>query len=155
MRADDRIRLMDEIVAGIHVIKMYAWEKPFAALISLARKAELKFVLKSGLIRGLFMTFQLFTTRAALFATMIALFLMQEDITAAKVFVVASYLNIVAHTMSGMFVRGVAEISEGLVATKRLQRFLEYEEIQQETAEKLHRIVSVKNYRIYELILYL
>ncbi|XP_055544991.1 ATP-binding cassette sub-family C member 4-like isoform X1 [Wyeomyia smithii] len=143
MRADDRIRLMDEIVAGIHVIKMYAWEKPFAALISLARKAELKFVLRSGLIRGLYMTFQLFTTRAALFATMITLFLMQEDITAAKVFVIASYLNIVAYTMAGMFVRGVAEISEGLVATRRLQRFLEYEEIQQ--AEELRRTMEKQN----------
>ncbi|XP_058822724.1 ATP-binding cassette sub-family C member 4-like isoform X2 [Topomyia yanbarensis] len=136
LRADERIRLMDEILSGIHVIKMYAWEKPFAKLISLARRSELKVVLRSGLIRGLFMTFQLFTTRAALFATMIALLLMQEDVTAAKVFVVASYLNIVAHQMSGMFVRGVAEIAEGLVATRRLQRFLEYGEIQQQIKEE-------------------
>ncbi|XP_058448247.1 ATP-binding cassette sub-family C member 4-like [Malaya genurostris] len=132
LRADERIRLMDEILSGIHVIKMYAWEKPFSKLISHARRSELKMVLRSGLIRGLYMTFQLFTTRAALFATMIALLLMQEDLTAAKVFVVASYLNIVAYTMSGMFVRGVAEIAEALVATRRLQRFLEYGEIQQQ-----------------------
>lgn len=120
---------MDEIISGIQVIKMYAWEKPFAKLISAARRAELKIVLKSGFIRGLYMTFGLFTTRAALFATMVGLILMQEEITAAKVFVVASYLNIVAFTMSGMFVRGVAEIAEGLVATRRLQKFLEYDEI--------------------------
>lgn len=129
LRTDERIRLMDEIISGIQVIKLYAWEKPFAKLISTARRAELKIVLKSGIIRGLYMTFGLFTTRAALFATMVGLILMQEEITAAKVFVVASYLNIVAFTMSGMFVRGVAEISEGLVATRRLQKFLEYDEI--------------------------
>lgn len=120
---------MDEIISGIHVIKMYAWEKPFGILISLARKTELKIVRKSGSIRGMYMTFQLFTTRAALFATMITLILMKEELTAAKVFVVASYLNIVSHVMSGMFVRGVAEIAEALVATRRLQNFLEYEEI--------------------------
>jgi ATP-binding cassette subfamily C (CFTR/MRP) protein 4 len=29
---------MNEIIVGIQVIKMYAWEKPFAHLIALARK---------------------------------------------------------------------------------------------------------------------
>jgi ATP-binding cassette subfamily C (CFTR/MRP) protein 4 len=29
---------MNEIVVGIQVIKMYAWEQPFAHLVSLARK---------------------------------------------------------------------------------------------------------------------
>lgn len=41
---------------------------------------------------------------------------------------ISSYFNIVAHTMSQMFVRGVAEIAEALVAFRRLQNFLEYEE---------------------------
>ncbi|EDS36162.1 multidrug resistance-associated protein 1 [Culex quinquefasciatus] len=127
---DKRIRSMDEIISGIYVIKLYAWEKPFAQLISLARKLELKTVLKSNVIRGLYMTFQLFTTRAALLGTIVTLILMDEEVTAAKVFVVASYLNIVSHVMAGMFIRGVAEIAEGLVATRRLQDFLELEEIE-------------------------
>lgn len=29
---------MNEIVSGIQVIKMYAWEKPFAKLVSMARR---------------------------------------------------------------------------------------------------------------------
>ena len=35
---DKRIRLMNEIIAGMRVIKMYAWEKPFAQLVSDARR---------------------------------------------------------------------------------------------------------------------
>jgi ATP-binding cassette subfamily C (CFTR/MRP) protein 4 len=37
-RTDERIKFMNEIVVGIQVIKMYAWEKPFAHLIALARR---------------------------------------------------------------------------------------------------------------------
>uniref|UniRef100_A0A2M3ZKJ0 Putative abc transporter n=1 Tax=Anopheles braziliensis TaxID=58242 RepID=A0A2M3ZKJ0_9DIPT len=128
LRTDERIRLMDEIISGIQVIKMYAWERPFAKLISHARRLELKIVRKSAYVRGLYMTFLLFTTRMALFCTMMAMALLGDEITAARVFVVATYYAILANTMSAMFVRGIAEIAEAMVAMRRLQKFLEYEE---------------------------
>ncbi|XP_050071798.1 ATP-binding cassette sub-family C member 4-like [Anopheles maculipalpis] len=132
LKTDERIRLMDEIIAGIAVIKMYAWERPFAKLISLARRKEMKEVLKSGYLRALYMSFQLFTTRAAILGVMLAFIAFDENITAAKVFVAASYLSNVSYTMAGLFGRGIAELGEGLVATRRLQRFLEYDEIGEE-----------------------
>ncbi|XP_058822716.1 ATP-binding cassette sub-family C member 4-like [Topomyia yanbarensis] len=140
LRTDERIRLMDEIISGIQVIKMYAWEKPFAKLIQMARRMELKIVKKSSYVRALYMTFLLFTTRTALFCTMMAMALLGNDLTAAKVFVVATYFGILANTMSAMFVRGIAEIAEALVAMKRLQRFLEYEEKDQVLLDKKQKL---------------
>lgn len=119
---------MDEIIGGIQVIKMYAWEKPFSKLILMARKLELKVVKKNAYVRGLYMTFLLFTTRMALFCTMLTMALTQNEITAARIFVVSAYFNILSQTMSQMFVRGVAEIAEVLVALGRLRAFLVYEE---------------------------
>ncbi|KAF7274166.1 hypothetical protein GWI33_013157, partial [Rhynchophorus ferrugineus] len=130
MKTDERVRLMDEILSGIQVIKMYAWEKPFALLIKKARKAELKIITKSSYVRGMYMAFNLFTTRVALFSTLLTVALMDKPITASTVFVLMSYLNLVSQTMSQMFVRGISEIAELIVAIKRLEEFMlndEYE----------------------------
>lgn len=37
-RTDYRVRIMDEILYGMQVIKMYAWEKSFAKIIGHIRK---------------------------------------------------------------------------------------------------------------------
>ena len=131
MKTDERVRLMDEIISGVQVIKMYAWEKPFCALVETARKLELQVVTKSSYIRGIYMTFNLFTTRMALYCTLLSMLLLGSELSADKVFVFSSYFNILAHTMSGMFVRGFAEIAECLVAVRRLQHFLMFEEFQE------------------------
>ncbi|XP_051166811.1 ATP-binding cassette sub-family C member 4-like [Leptopilina boulardi] len=131
IKTDERVRLMDEIISGVQVIKMYAWEKPFCALVEIARKLELKIVTKSSWIRAIFMTFNIFTTRVALFATLLAMLLYKEQLTADKVFVFSSYFAVLAHTMTSMFVQGYAEIAECLVAVRRLQHFMMYDEYQE------------------------
>ncbi|XP_018045577.1 PREDICTED: multidrug resistance-associated protein 4-like [Atta colombica] len=130
IKTDERVRLMDEIISGVQVIKMYAWEKPFCAMVELARKLELRVVTKSSYIRGIYMTFNLFTTRMALYCTLIAMLMLGDNLTADKVFVISSYFNILAHTMTGMFVRGFAELAECMVAIRRLQSFLMFDEFQ-------------------------
>ncbi|KAF4514173.1 UNVERIFIED_CONTAM: hypothetical protein B566_EDAN019295, partial [Ephemera danica] len=93
-------------------------------MIALARKEELAWVQKSAFIRAIYMTFNLFTTRMALFCTLLAYALHGNRLTAEKVFVVSAYFNILSFTMTGVFVRGVQEIAEALASTKRIQTFL-------------------------------
>lgn len=123
-KTDIRVRLMDEVIAGIQVIKMYAWEKPFTRLVNEARKTEIGIVQKTSYLRGLYMTFNLFTTRMALFCTLTSFIFFGGKLSTDRVFVVAAYFNLLAHTMCGMFVRGFAEICEAFVSIRRLQNFL-------------------------------
>lgn len=101
IRTDERIRFMDEIISGVHVIKLYAWEKPFTKLITMARALELKVVRKNAYVRALYMTFAMFTTRIALFCSLLAIIVLygEQQITAAKVFVVSSYFSVIAQTV--------------------------------------------------------
>ena len=39
-KTDKRIRLMNEIINGMKVIKMYTWEEPSARLVHKARKVQ-------------------------------------------------------------------------------------------------------------------
>ncbi|XP_058800160.1 probable multidrug resistance-associated protein lethal(2)03659 [Phymastichus coffea] len=130
LKTDERVRLMDEILSGVRIIKMYAWEKPFCALIEVARRLELKVVKKSSYIRGIYMTFFIFTTRMALYVTLVTMLLRGQELNMEKVFVYMSYFNLISLTLSSMFVRSMAEITECKVAINRIQYFLMYDEFQ-------------------------
>lgn len=52
-RTDKRVGIMNEIVQGIQVIKMYAWEKPFQAVVAEARRQEVKEIRYASYIRGI------------------------------------------------------------------------------------------------------
>ncbi|XP_058800144.1 ATP-binding cassette sub-family C member 4-like isoform X2 [Phymastichus coffea] len=130
LKTDERIRLMDEIISGVQVIKMYAWEKPFCTLVELARRLELKVIKKSSYIRGIYMTFVLFNARIALFGVLMTMLFRGQELTAQRVFMYVSYFNLISLTMFNIFVRGISEIAECRVATNRIQYFLMYEEFQ-------------------------
>lgn len=158
LRTDERVRFMDEIISGVQVIKMYAWEKPFARLIAIARQSELKMVLKNSYVRALYMTFVIFTTRMALFCTVLSVILLygREEIMVSKIFMISYLLSAISCAMSQTFVRGFAEMGEVLVSFKRLQMFLMYEEknhtenassevISEDLLESRNIAISMKN----------
>lgn len=51
-RTDNRVGIMNEIINGIQVIKMYAWEIPFQKVVAEARRVEVQQVRYAAYIRG-------------------------------------------------------------------------------------------------------
>lgn len=107
LKTDERVRLMDEIVRGVQVIKLYAWEKPFAKLVHTARKLELKILIKSSYIRAVFMTFGLTTGRICLFFTLLSTVLMGGQITASKVLRSVFQFQVLSQFFSGLRCNGL------------------------------------------------
>nr|CAD7434431.1 unnamed protein product [Timema monikensis] len=129
-RTDERVRLMSEIISGIQVIKMYAWEKPFEKMVALARRTEINVIRKASYLRGLNLSFMVFAERTTLFVTLASFVLMGNHITAEKVFSIAQYCSILNMTMAVASPIAMQMIAETKVSIKRLEKFLLQEEFQ-------------------------
>ena len=143
-RTDERIRFMDEIISNVCVIKMYGWEKPFSKLIALARRSELKMILKNGYVRAIHMTMYLFTNRLALFCSVLSIILLygRVNLTVSKIFVISNLFSMISYVMGHEFTKSITEVGQSLIAFKRLQAFLQYEEISELHDENYHETTS-------------
>uniref|UniRef100_A0A182KEI1 Multidrug resistance-associated protein lethal(2)03659 n=1 Tax=Anopheles christyi TaxID=43041 RepID=A0A182KEI1_9DIPT len=130
LRTDERVRLMNEIIQGIQVIKMYTWERPFNALVAMARKKEIKVIRYVSYIRGILLSFIMFTTRVSIFLSLVAYALAGQVVTAEKAFAITAYYNILRTTMTIFFPQGIGQFAEALVSVRRIQKFMQYDEIE-------------------------
>ncbi|XP_018576445.1 probable multidrug resistance-associated protein lethal(2)03659 isoform X2 [Anoplophora glabripennis] len=145
LRTDERVRLMNEIISGIQVIKMYAWEKPFAKLVSLARRYEIKMIRLTSYMRGITLSFIMYSTRMSIFASILTYVLLGNDITAEKVFVLTCFYNILRQTMTVFFPQGISQVAEANVSINRLNKYMLYDETQIAKAVKKAALENNKN----------
>uniref|UniRef100_T1H0L3 ABC transmembrane type-1 domain-containing protein n=1 Tax=Megaselia scalaris TaxID=36166 RepID=T1H0L3_MEGSC len=128
LRTDERVRMMNEIVQGIQVIKMYAWEYPFAKMVEYARRKEINAIRYVSYIRGIVLSFIMFLTRVSIFISLVGFVLLGSNLTAKQAFVVTAYYNILRITMTVQFPQSIAQLAETLVSFKRIQKFMSYDE---------------------------
>lgn len=64
---------------------MYAWEKPFEAMVESRRAHEISALIKVSYLRGVYMSFMVFTERAALYITLLAYSLMGNEVSSSIV----------------------------------------------------------------------
>ncbi|XP_048454277.1 multidrug resistance-associated protein 4 [Rhincodon typus] len=126
---DNRIRIMNEVISGMRVIKMYAWETPFSNLIAQERMKEIAKVLRSSYLRALNMASFFIASKMILFFTFLAYVLLGNTITASRVFVTVSLYSAVRLTVTLFFPAAIQTASEGLISIRRIKGFLILEEI--------------------------
>ncbi|XP_038673881.1 multidrug resistance-associated protein 4 [Scyliorhinus canicula] len=126
---DNRIRTMNEVISGMRIIKMYAWEKPFSNLIAQIRKKEISKVLQSSYLRALNMASFFTASKMILFFTFLVYVLLGNTITASRVFVTVSLYSAVRLTVTLFFPAAIQTASEGLISIRRIKTFLILEEI--------------------------
>ncbi|KAF5303188.1 hypothetical protein FQA39_LY10101 [Lamprigera yunnana] len=128
LRTDERIRLMNEILSGIQVIKMYTWEKPFAQLIAVARRREIKTIRTRFILAALMLSLEVFLTRTSIFISFIIFVMAGYNLTAKTAFTVTAIYNFLKPSMTMLFSISVMSWAEVHISVCRIQTFLCYEE---------------------------
>ncbi|XP_060517421.1 probable multidrug resistance-associated protein lethal(2)03659 isoform X2 [Cylas formicarius] len=136
-RTDQRVKLMSEIISGIQVIKMYAWEKPLEQIIKYLRAREIKVLTSASYVRGFMLSCMVFIERSTLFLTVVCYVLLGHNITADKVFSMAQFFNILQAAMAIFFPMAISLGAEAWVSVKRLEDVLVLDEKQVSVVEEL------------------
>ncbi|CAH1638630.1 unnamed protein product [Spodoptera littoralis] len=127
-RTDQRVKVMSELVDGVQVIKMYAWEQPFEKLVHRLRKMEVGYILQTSFVKGFTTALAVFTERFILFAAIATFVLIGGDIRAQITFSLVQYFNLMQAICNIFLPMGLAYLAETKVSIKRLEEFLLLEE---------------------------
>ncbi|XP_035434176.2 multidrug resistance-associated protein 1 [Spodoptera frugiperda] len=127
---DQRIKLMSEVLNGIKVLKMYAWEESFQNQILRIRNKELA-ILKRIAILTSFMIFIWICTPFLVSLMSFTCFVLVNDtevLDSKRAFVALSLFNILRFPMF-MLPTVISDIIQTAVSLKRLNKFLNSEEL--------------------------
>ncbi|KAJ3097766.1 hypothetical protein HDU96_000252, partial [Phlyctochytrium bullatum] len=126
---DARTKLMDEVLNGIKVIKLYAWEIPFVKQVQTVRERELSTLRKIGVLAAV----QSFTWACtpflvSFFSFMVYSLVSDEPLTSSKIFVSLALFNLLQFPLA-IFPSVVTSVVEASVSFNRLFKFLMNEEL--------------------------
>lgn len=127
---DVRVKMMDELLSGIKMIKLYAWEGRFVEKISEVRQKEMNTLRQYALLSAIQSFFFAATPFLVAFSTFAlhAMLYPQIPLTSTKVFVSLALFNLLQFPLV-MFPSVISSSVEASVAFSRLRKFLVNEEL--------------------------
>ncbi|XP_060072940.1 ATP-binding cassette sub-family C member 4-like isoform X1 [Ylistrum balloti] len=132
IHTDERVKVMNEIITGMRVIKMYCWEKPFGELVSKLRKCERHCVWRSGMISAELTTLWMLGPRIMYYCLVVPVSLTGRPLTPSELYTCLPLLFLLSHSIYGGVFLAIQNISQTLVTGKRAQKFLLLDELQVE-----------------------
>ncbi|CAK8671763.1 unnamed protein product [Clavelina lepadiformis] len=146
---DERIKVMNEILNGIKVLKMYAWELSFRDKVETIRGKELH-VLKRGAYLNAAATFTYTCAPLLVSLTTFGVYTLSDPnniLDAEKAFVSISLFNILQFPLI-VLPFSISFLVQATVSLKRLQKFFCYDELDPENVDRVScsgPLISIKN----------
>ncbi|XP_061290380.1 ATP-binding cassette sub-family C member 4-like [Bos javanicus] len=128
---DSRLRTMNEVITGIRTIKMYAWEKLFAELITRLRRKEISKILRRSYLDGMNLIFFDTASKLILFITFTTYVLLGNTITVNQVFLAITLYQVVQFTGILLFPIAIENVAETVASVRRIKNFLLLDELPQ------------------------
>ncbi|KAI1883878.1 hypothetical protein AGOR_G00220620 [Albula goreensis] len=135
---DNRIKLMNEVLNGIKVLKLYAWELAFRDKVSSIRKSELS-VLKKSACLGAMSTFTWVCAPFLVALSTFGVYVLIDErnvLDAQKAFVSLALFNLLRFPLN-MLPMVISSMVEASVSLKRLRVFLSHEELEEDSVENM------------------
>ncbi|XP_051926933.1 ATP-binding cassette sub-family C member 3-like isoform X2 [Hippocampus zosterae] len=134
---DSRIKLMNEILNGIKVLKLYAWENSFKEKVLAIRQKELN-VLKKAAYLGALSTLAWTSAPFLVALTTFAVYVTVDEnniLDAEKAFVSLSLFNILRFPLN-MLPQVISSLVQTSVSLKRIQSFLSHDELDPNSVDR-------------------
>ncbi|XP_016297083.1 multidrug resistance-associated protein 1-like isoform X3 [Sinocyclocheilus anshuiensis] len=148
---DNRIKLMNEVLNGIKVLKLYAWELAFKDKVSAIRESELR-VLKKTAYLGAVSTFTWVCAPFLVALSTFAVYVLMDEhniLDAQKAFVSLALFNILRFPLN-MLPMVISSMVQASVSMKRLRVFLSHEELDEDNVERPAITASPDSIRIVD-----
>ncbi|GAA50655.1 multidrug resistance-associated protein 1, partial [Clonorchis sinensis] len=127
--ADSRIKMITEVLNGIRVIKLYAWEPSFADEVSRLRGEEMRYLRKFTYVQSLAFLWNCVPFFVGLSSFGVYIFLSEGGVLdAQKAFVSTSLFNILRFPLF-MFPMVTSNLVQTYVSLRRIGRFLRRTEV--------------------------
>ncbi|CAJ1081110.1 canalicular multispecific organic anion transporter 2 isoform X2 [Xyrichtys novacula] len=134
---DARIKLMNEILNGIKVLKLYAWENSFKEKVLAIRQKELNVLRKTAYLGAL--STMAWTSAPFLVAlTTFAVYVTVDEnniLDAERAFVSLSLFNILRFPLN-MLPQVISSLVQASVSLKRIQNFLSHDELDPNSVDR-------------------
>ncbi|XP_075390034.1 ATP-binding cassette sub-family C member 2 [Tenrec ecaudatus] len=122
---DKRLKIMNEILSGIKILKYFAWEPSFKSQVHSLRKKELKNMLNFAKLQTVMM-FILYLTPVLVSVTTFSVYVLVDSnniLDAEKAFTSITLFNILRFPL-GMLPMVISSILQASVSTERLEKYL-------------------------------
>ncbi|XP_053674245.1 uncharacterized protein LOC128724542 [Anopheles nili] len=123
LATDERVRVTNEIVRGIQVIKMYVWERPFEEIVSKLRRKEIQALRGSAIVKSALFALRV-VPKVSIFLSLVAYVYLENAVTARRVYMLISFFSVIHHSMVEFWPLAVTSAAEGWISLKRIQAFL-------------------------------
>ncbi|EQC24967.1 hypothetical protein SDRG_17143 [Saprolegnia diclina VS20] len=121
--SEQRVRVTSEVLLGIRVMKMYAWEPAVAARLQRLRDAETRHLRKLNRYRVSNVEF-LFLSPLFVGASILSTYIwLGHAVDVTQIYTLIAFTNMSRHALYN-FPRAIAGLSEGLGAGRRLDAYL-------------------------------
>ncbi|KAI8881658.1 P-loop containing nucleoside triphosphate hydrolase protein, partial [Backusella circina FSU 941] len=124
---DKRLKVINELLSSIRIIKFFAWEGPFRKNINKIRGKELK-AIRSRLMTFMWMVNACFFVPVVVMTVVFYIYTQEHKLTASVAFTSLALFNGLRTSIDDLPVN-VSLLLQAMVSLKRVEKFLEEEEV--------------------------